>query len=147
MSGYRSRKEALEYVRYLKDLKKTSPKGHCEFCIVANDKTRATKDGQFFVVTPNIFPYSMWDEMKVIDHLLLLPKEHTVTLSGMPKEAAVEFVDLMSGYENDGYSVYARAANNPIKTVAHQHTHLIKTDGHRKKLLLHIRKPRIRVSI
>lgn len=147
MSGYRSRKESRGYAKYLNQLKQTTSASHCEFCLIVRGKEEALKNGQYFVVTANIFPYSLWDEMGVTDHLLIIPKQHTDTLSALPKAAAVEFVDVMSSYEKKGYSVYARAPNNPIKTVVHQHTHLIKANSTPRRLLLYIRKPHYRISI
>jgi diadenosine tetraphosphate (Ap4A) HIT family hydrolase len=141
---HRTRSEFKRYHRYLKKLPADSG---CEFCKFSKGSSQfADQTGHFWIIK-NIFPYSLWDELGVEDHLLVVPKKHTDTLSSLPDKAAVEFVDLISSYENRGYSVYARAPGNPIKSVLHQHTHLIKSDNRRRKLLIFVRKPHLRFTI
>ena len=52
-------------------------------------------------------------------------------------------MDVIAEYEEQGYSVYARAPENKQKSVAHQHTHLIKTHGKPKNMLFTSVKPYI----
>ncbi len=144
MSGTRSRKEVLHYMRYIKNLPQDPT---CEFCDVTKDRPTPVKAGKYFTVINNIFPYSLWDEKSVLDHLMIVPKKHTDTLKGLPDLAAIEYVKILGEYEALGYNSYARAPGSQIKTIVHHHTHLIKSQGRRRSLLIHLRKPRIRVTI
>ncbi len=139
MSATRSRKEEKDYKAYLKTL----PKGVCVFCEGLNEKL--VEDGELFKVIKNIFGYSLWDGQKVVDHLMITPKEHTDSIAHFTDEMVLEMHKLLSKYESEGYNVYARAPASKIKSVAHQHTHLIKTEGLPKSLVLLSRKPYFRV--
>lgn len=144
MSGNRSRKETLKYRRYIKKLKKSQT--DCQFCDVDNNTKYQVEQTDNFWVIKNIFPYSLWDEMYVSDHLLVIPKEHVDSLKGLPDSTAVEYVRLIEAYESKGYNIYARAPGSATKSVIHQHTHLIKTDKQRHRVLIHIKKPYFRIS-
>jgi len=143
MPGNRSRKETLVYRQYLKQL----PADVCQFCAITPQSPVYIKEGKHFLIAKNLFPYSVWDESPVSDHLLLIPKHHTDHLAGLSDEAALEYMSWLTEYERQGYSSYARAPKVKTKSVVHQHTHLIKVKGKRKRLFMHIRKPYVRVSI
>ena len=100
-----------------------------------------------FKIIKNIFPYDTWDARDVHDHLMITPIMHTESLSALGDDAAVEFVKLVSTYEKQGYDVYARSPYSAIKSVPHQHTHLIKTGGTRHKGVIHIEKPYVSITI
>lgn len=138
MSAMRSRKEEIEYMRYLRDLRPAM----CVFC--ESHRQDLVYDGAYFKVIRNIYPYSFWDGHAVDDHLLVVPKWHTDTLANLSGGQAVEFLNLVSEYENVGYNVYARAPGSQSKSIVHQHTHLIKTHGRTKRILLMIRRPYVR---
>lgn len=134
---FRSRKATLAY-------KNSNQKG-CPFCNLKKGDTRVVRDGKYTQVIVNIFPYTWWDVMKVNEHLMLIPKEHTDTISSLAKQAQMEYVDTMAEYEKKGYSIYARTASNIRKTVVHQHMHLIKTDNKARRFGLYIKKPYITI--
>jgi len=90
-----------------------------------------------------LYKYSFWDEQKVLDQVMLIPKTHTDSIKKLPVEAAVEFLELLGMYESRGYSIWARNPSSPTKSVTHQHTHLIKTSGKRKRGMIFVRKPLI----
>lgn len=140
MSAARSRKEEYEYKAYLKTL----PANICVFCTGHNEKL--IEDHQQFKVIRNIFAYSLWDGQKVIDHLMITPKAHIDSVASFTQEMVPEFHKLMSTYESKGYNVYLRAPTSKIKSVTHQHTHLIKTEGAAKQVILHSRKPYLRFT-
>jgi diadenosine tetraphosphate (Ap4A) HIT family hydrolase len=135
----RSRKEEKQYMHYLRDLRPSM----CVFCECHLQKL--VEDGRFFKVIRNIYPYSFWDNYAVDDHLLVVPKWHTDSLANLTGEQAIEFLSLTANFENQGYNVYARAPGSKAKSIYHQHTHLIKTSGNLKKLVLLIRKPYFRL--
>ena len=133
----RSRKHAQIYSKHLKK----SDKKICDFCAIGKDSVQYISETKSFKILNNIFPYSLWDGLTVEDHLLIVPKIHTDTLSDLSPEESKEFIKLISKYELKGYNVYARAPGSIRKTVAHQHTHLIKTKGKVKKLVFTIYRP------
>jgi len=142
MSETRSRKQFHEYNSYLKSL--DSGASQCQFCELDAKSPQTIKITKYFKIARNIFPYSVWDSHQVDDHLLLIPKEHTDTLADLSKDAAAEFVKIISDYESSGYNIYARAPGSKMKSIIHQHTHLIKAKPGMISGLLYNRKPYIR---
>lgn len=141
MTATRSRKQVKDYRKHRKNAKK--PDG-CTFCLIDSQSSQYISETKHFKVIRNIFGYSLWDSQKVADHLMVVPKKHTDSLSKLPKEAAVEFVDIISTYEDKRYNIYARAPASVMKTVVHQHTHLIKPLGKPRRFIFFLRKPYIR---
>lgn len=135
MTAYRSRRELL---RYQAHRKRVSP-SVCEFCALPKEQVLQTT-GQFMIIK-NRFPYSIWDGQTVVDHLMVVPKKHTDTLVSFNSSMLIDYFDILKKYEAQGYNVHARAPSSKIKTVVHQHTHLIKTEGRPKRFLLLIRRP------
>jgi len=138
----RSRKEMLKYRKYRKTL---NPKDNCVFCSPKERGNRTVQETKNFWVLRNIFPYSHWDSQGVSDHLMIVPKVHIVSLSNLKSHEIIEYFELMSSYELQGYNIYARPPISSMKSVVHQHTHLIKLDGVSKKLFLYAKKPYIRI--
>ena len=141
MTAFRSRRQESEYKKYLKTAKSEG----CVFCAIQKGADQYLEETEYFKVIKNNFPYSLWDGQTVVDHLMIIPKKHTDNLKTMESSEKIEYVDLLEKYEKKGYNAYLRAPVSVIKTVIHQHTHLIKTEGGPKKLVLHMRKPYIRV--
>lgn len=137
MPIYRSTKEELFYRKHLKEIDRSI----CQFCAVKHDSPDLIRQTEGFKIIKNIFPYSTWDMQKVTGHLMIVPIKHTESLKDLSDKEAVEFVKLISHYEDRGYNVYARAPGSTVKTVSHQHTHLIKTEGPVKSLLFWMYKP------
>ncbi len=137
----RNRKESRYYKKYRKILEP----GTCQFCDLTAEHEQVVESTTFFWIAENIFPYSTWDDQRVAKHLLLIPKKHTETLSDLTTEEASEFVEMLGTYEAQGYNVYARAPQSEIKTVPHQHTHLIKPKGKRLKAMVYVKKPYVRL--
>ena len=140
MSANRSRGEVKTYRRYIKKLSGNV----CEFCNIANTPNQVVASTDSFYVIKNLFPYSLWDNQSVADHLMIIPKRHVDSLAAFSPQEASEFLKLLSEYESQGYNVYARAPGSKIKTVVHQHTHLIKPKGKMRKFIIFARKPYIR---
>lgn len=141
MSATRSRKEQVLYKKYLK----TVDKNVCVFCEIKKGSDQLLSSTKYFKVIKNIFPYSIWDGQKVVDHLMVTPKKHTDSLKNMPDTQKVEYVNLIETYEQKGYNIYARAPVSKMKSIIHQHTHLIKTEGMHKKLIVLNTKPYLRI--
>lgn len=143
MTANRSRKQHVQYVRYNRGLKKDPAK--CVFCIIKSTDSQFVRETDNFWVVYNIYPYSIWDDMKVLDHLMLIPKTHTDNLASLSKDVSVEYVQLISEYEAKGYGIWARPVGSTAKSIEHQHTHFIKGNGKRGKFLLYSSKPYTRV--
>ena len=137
MTAPRSTRQNITYNRYQRNNK---PVG-CAFCAIGKGSQQLVRQYEYFSVIKNIFPYSLWDNQKVADHLMIVPKKHTDTISAFTQPEAAEYVKLLGEYETQHYNVWARAASSPIKTVVHQHTHLIKPKGRARVFVFLLRKP------
>jgi diadenosine tetraphosphate (Ap4A) HIT family hydrolase len=135
MTAPRSRKEELEYRAY----RKKTDTSVCEFCKSLPDQIIMTT-GQFKVIR-NKFPYTIWDGQTVIDHLMIVPKTHTDTVADFSDDMIKDYFRIVKEYETQGYNTYARAPVSKIKSIGHQHTHLLKTQGRSKSFVLLIRRP------
>jgi diadenosine tetraphosphate (Ap4A) HIT family hydrolase len=143
MPHYRNRKNQTNYIAHTKSARK---KGICQFCALKENSDETVRFYEHFKVIRNIFGYDKWDGRTVKDHLMVVPKEHTESLATLSKEAAVEYVKIVSTYESDGYDVYARSPHSTIKSVPHQHTHFIKTVGKTHRGVIHLESPYISIS-
>jgi diadenosine tetraphosphate (Ap4A) HIT family hydrolase len=100
----------------------------CVFCKINNPDSIDViieADDDFWVVK-NAFPYQVFDNIEVSDHLLVVPKKHVESLSELSQHQRGRLIKILSRYEKLGYSIMSRSPNNRAKSVAHQHTHLIK---------------------
>lgn len=133
----RKRSSQKTYVTYLKKISQ-SP---CQFCEFTEKSQQTIAHKKTHLIIKNIFGYDIWDDNDVVDHLMIVPKRHIVSISEMNKNEQTEYIQTISQYEKKGYSVYARAPQNISKSIVHQHTHLIKLGEKRKKIKLFLRKP------
>lgn len=136
----RARKSHKKYIKH----RKYDPHKDCVFC--SQDPSRLGKiheDHKDCYVIENLFPYDIWDGCDVDDHLMVVPKKHTDSLSGLSKQAKSSIMEVVARYEARGYSIYARAPNNLTKSIVHQHTHLVKVGPRRKKILIYLYKPHL----
>ena len=118
----------------------------CTFCdhtIV--DAPQPTETFEHFYTLENMFSYDIWDGSSVAEHMMLIPIQHVTSLSELPKEAVDEFSRLVVDFEAKGYSFYGRSPENATKSIAHQHTHLIKL-GKRKRWWIYSRRPAIFIA-
>ncbi|MCA9323888.1 hypothetical protein KC992_02180 [Candidatus Saccharibacteria bacterium] len=135
-----------EHVRYLKHRRTFNKESTCEFCAIDKNDYQYVSETKSFKVIKNIFSYSTWDDQDVDDHLMIVPKKHTDTLSTLTPLEAQEYVQLISYYETKGYNVWARAPKTVRKSVVHQHTHLIKPGKKVRKFLFYVASPYIRFT-
>lgn len=144
MTATRSTKESRHYDNQRKN---PANKG-CPFCGITKQDQQYVEETKYLKVIRNRYPYSLWDGQGVLDHLMIVPMDHTDKLGKLHPDAAVEYVGLVDKYESLGYNFYARAPSSTVKTVMHQHTHMIRLDGKEKRILVLLRKPfYIRLSI
>ena len=119
----RSSKVQRQFTRYME----SQPAG-CVFCRLPAQHRIVVEKEHLFIIE-NKFPYVVWDQRRVAEHLLLVPKEHAEALHDLSAPARTEVWMTLTEYEADGYNLWARSVGNRRKTVAHQHTHLIKNTG------------------
>ena len=142
MTATRSTAEERQYQK----LRKQDSGADCPFCTIQHGHEQFVTETDHFRIIRNRTPYSLWDSHKVADHLMLVPKKHTDRLSELPKNAMAEDTEVLGKYEDQGYNIYARSPGSKIKSVIHQHTHLIKLNDHKINFLLMNRKPYIRIA-
>lgn len=140
---FRSVKHERVYRKYRKNLAGKD----CDFCDVGPHHAQFVGETKSFKIIRNKFPYSTWDVQDVADHLMLVPKKHIDHLAALSPIEAQEYMTIISQYELQGYSVYARAPNSKAKSVVHQHTHFIKTRGPIKRAWFGFQKPYIQFTI
>lgn len=103
-------------------------------------------ESEYCLIITNVFGYDIWDGCGVVEHMMIIPKRHVASLDELTSDEKLDYVTLAAKYEADGYSLYARSPGNVTKSAIHQHMHLIKTDNTRKKWMIYIRKPHIRLA-
>jgi diadenosine tetraphosphate (Ap4A) HIT family hydrolase len=144
MTAPRSTKEARLYDRQRRE----SADEGCPFCAIHKGHPQYVEETQFLKVIRNRMPYSIWDGQGVLSHLMIIPKKHVDKLGSLDGKAAAEFIRLVDTYESAGYNIYARAPISSVKSVEHQHTHLIQLDGKDRRFIVVLRKPfYIRLSL
>ena len=124
--------------KYKKQYKKGDDS--CPFCppVATN---RKIKEFNHFYVIENGVKYDYWEGHRVIEHLLLVPHAHIENLSELDANQRTEMMEIITKYEINGYSVYARGVNSPRRSIKHQHTHIIKIDEKQLRTILFIKKP------
>lgn len=80
-------------------------------------------------VIVNRWPYAAWDGMHVVDHLMVIPARHLLGKQEFTEQEATDWWKVAAEYESRGYSVYTRSPDNASRSMAHLHTHLIRTQG------------------
>lgn len=136
----RNRKHQKAYDTYRFD----NPPAGCQFCELASGTSHIRRTYQLFWVIDNLFPYFIWDGSHTGEHLLLIPKRHIDSIAHFTPSERKEYVAILAEFEANGYSIYARAAQNKRKSVVHQHTHLIEV-GKPIKTQVFIKKPHINI--
>jgi diadenosine tetraphosphate (Ap4A) HIT family hydrolase len=137
----RSAKLERVYIKHLKNADVSS----CSFCDINKGHDQFIEATKFFKIIRNRFPYTFWDGQGVSDHLMVVPRRHINSLTTLNDKEKIEYVTILQKYEEQDYNVYARAPLSVMKSIVHQHTHLIKTNGTVNKFVLTLRKPLIRI--
>lgn len=135
----RNRRNQLSYKRFAKN----NDKATCDFCNFTKNHDQIIKELRYFWIARNIFPYDVWDTTGVNDHLLLVPKRHVDSVGHFNIREQAEYAKIIGEYDLRGYSIYARARSNIIKSIPHQHSHLIAISNKPKKALFYLNRPYI----
>jgi ATP adenylyltransferase len=115
----------------------------CDFCHFSADSPEVIAEYPLFWHVVNKFGYAVWDGCRVVEHSMIVPKRHVVSLSEFTPEEALEYFALTSEFEGDGNSLYSRSDKQVTKSVPHQHTHIIRLDGKKLKSLVYNHSPHI----
>lgn len=138
---YRSRKVELAY---RKNLQQRDPnKTGCDFCDPAAHGVKTVADYMHCYVMANTYPYSQWEFRKVVEHLMVVPRRHVSNLVELTAEESEELMVVFGKYEQDGYDIFARTPTSTVRTLVHQHTHLIKAEDKRARGIFYWSKPYI----
>jgi diadenosine tetraphosphate (Ap4A) HIT family hydrolase len=133
---YHYRKTRLTYSKHnANDVKLQE----CNFCRDQSDKI--VKENDTMYVIPNRVSYDMFESMRVLDHLMVIPKKHHETMATFDDNEMRDAMKIMGEYEAQGYNVYARGMGSVSRSVKHQHTHLLKLDNKPSNLVIYARKP------
>lgn len=121
---WREESVEIDYSNYMASLG-----DECQLCLIPQTNPSQIVDRyvHFFTVHAK-FPYSNWDSRPVLEHLMIVPIKHAYSLHEIDEEASTELIALLKQYEELGYSIYARSTKNAGRSVAHQHTHIIKVE-------------------
>jgi hypothetical protein len=128
---------------YLKYLKTNPPSDKCPLCSFDDHPEQIVKKYKLFKVVTNIFGYDMWDNLGVVDHLMIVPNRHVIGVGEFDAAEREEHFSTVSEYEKQGYSMYQRAPTNVGKSIPHQHSHLLKLDDKPKNVVLYVRSPHL----
>lgn len=105
---------------------------HCPFCLEnlrKYHKQQILKDGKYWLVTPNQWPYENTQY-----HFLAILKEHAEKLSEVPSDAGKELFELMAWLEKEydvpggGFAMRFGDTNYSAGTVNHLHVQFIVPD-------------------
>lgn len=123
---YRNRQSVKKYNPVASRRRLEKGMAPCPFCNL--EKQEILSESKYFYIVKNLYGYEYWEGLKVIDHLMIVPKRHIKSVREFSQPEKLEFLDLMIKYENDGYNVYTREKDSVMKSIIHQHTHLISAE-------------------
>jgi ATP adenylyltransferase len=115
----------------------------CDFCQPETNSAGIVEESEYCYVIKNRSFYTQWEMSKVIDHLMVIPKRHVLSLSHLKTEEMTDIMTVIARYEGDHYDVFARSPGSKTRSVPHQHTHLIKTDHKPARGMFSWRRPYI----
>lgn len=128
---------------YVKLRKADHAQRDCAFCDDPSLHDRIIKQTDTMMVVPNRTSYDLFEGLKVLDHLMVIPKRHLELVADFTEQEQLDLMKFVGEYEAKGYSIYARGSGSVTRSVKHQHTHLIKLDSKIPTVSLFIRKPYI----
>jgi hypothetical protein len=118
----------------------------CNFCH-ADTREKILYQNSTMYVIENRVSYDIFEDRRVTEHLMVIPKKHHDTIQTFSIEEKCDAMDVMGMYESKGYSVYARGQGSSTRSVKHQHTHLIKLVDKPSRLIIYARKPYVLLDI
>lgn len=116
----------------------------CSFCNdYKNGTFKLVSEGKTMLTVHIRLAYDLFEGQRVTDHLMIIPKRHVEAIAEFTDTEKLEQMTIMGEYEKLGYEIYARGVGAVSRSIAHQHTHLIKPENITKlpRFLLFINKP------
>lgn len=117
----------------------------CQFCLDEVPQS-IVDEAEHFYVTNNRVPYDYFEGIPVLDHLMVIPRRHIITIADMSDAEKIEYVTLLGKYESKDYAVFSRAVDSATRSVEHVHTHLLEIPGKRVAWQLYIGRPYLVLS-
>lgn len=142
-SMYHHRKTRLSYKKYNHE---DTKKPICTLCADDN-KSRIINENDSMFVLPNRVSYDIFEGMRVLEHLMIVPKNHRESLAEFTERERIDFMTLASYYESQGYTILARGKGSHMRSVNHQHTHLLKLDNQKARVYFYLRKPYFMIKL
>lgn len=113
----------------------------CALCD-ALDESNIIEQTTSMIVVKNRVAYDLFEDLQTTgEHLMIVPKRHVEQLSEFSEAEKNDMFDLLAKYEDQGFSIYARAKTNVNRSQPHQHTHLIRTGSKKARVMIYCRKP------
>ena len=113
--------------------------GYCPFCDISNQTI--VEENESAYVIKNRVRYDLFDGTKVLDHLMVIPKQHRTSLTEFTDQELVDTFRIAGKYEEQGYGFYGRGIGSVTRSVEHQHSHLIKQADVKSKVVVFTSKP------
>jgi len=126
---------------YKKLKKRDDSQDSCTYCSDPTFEERTVEQTNAMRLIHIRTKYDIFEGRKVESHYMIVPKRHVESISQFTDAEKIEMMSLIGKYEIKGYNTYARGVKSISRSVAHQHTHLIKLQEKRTKFLLYIAKP------
>jgi diadenosine tetraphosphate (Ap4A) HIT family hydrolase len=117
----------------------------CTLCKEVGTPKILRENSTMFVI-PNRVPYDLFEDLAVLDHLMIMPKRHVESLFDFSDEEKLDYMALVGEYEAQGYSIYSRGSGQVNRSVKHQHTHLLMLDDKKPKFIFYTAKPHILIK-
>lgn len=117
----------------------------CTFCKEVGGGNIISENDTMFII-PNRVAYDMFEGRPVTDHVMVIPKRHVESLQAFTNEEKLDQMNIMGDYESRGYNVYARGVGSISRSVAHQHTHLIKLADKKPRIIFYAQKPYLLIN-
>lgn len=112
--------------KHYETMKKVVGADECVLCNLTKWHNEIVRETEYFYIAKNHFPYYLWQSQRVLEHLMLIPKNHRGSIRDFTNAEAAEFAKLLGEYESADYQIDARSPQNVFRSQPHQHTHLIK---------------------
>lgn len=125
---------------YSKVIRANKKRTGCPFCTVAENE-KILDSNETMNVVANLVAYDLFEGFRVVDHMLIAPKRHRSSIAEFSDQETVDYMKLVAKYEQLSYSIYSRGVGSAARSLAHQHTHLIKLSQQASSFILFSKKP------
>ena len=110
---YRKRKPYLQSIRYIK--RQQQENLGCPFCVGSGIRG-VIETTEHMIVIENHVPFNVFDGSIVDKHYMVLPKEHRTRLLDFTEAERMEYIELVSKYEDENFDVYTRSTQSKSRS-------------------------------